>query len=145
MLEGSLPHSIAKLFYGGTLIALTKKDGDIRPITRRFVAKCANITVIDKIGAVLAPIQVEVGDKGGSEAEVHATRRYLESAHDQPDHIIAKLDFRKAFNCLRRDSMLEAVAQLVPEIFAFCLNVYSCQPIIMLNNSSGQVKNDMDL
>ena len=32
--------------------------------------------------------------------------------------------------------MLEAVARLVPEIYAFCFNAYSCQPIIMFNNSS---------
>ena len=71
VLEGNLPVSIAQIFYGGSLIALKKKDGGIRPITigytlRRLVAKCANSAVIDRIAALLSPIQVGVGVKGGA-------------------------------------------------------------------------------
>jgi hypothetical protein len=36
------------------------------------------------------------------------------------DHILIKLDFSNAFNCLRRDSMLEAVYREIPEIYNFC-------------------------
>ena len=140
LLEGTLPSPIAKYFYGGTLIALKKKDGGIRPITigytlRRLVAKCANNAVIERVVAELAPIPVGVGVKGGSEASVHATLRFLASIRGSPDEVIVKLDFRNAFNCLQRDCMLEQVARMVPEIYAFCLNAYSGQQLILFNNS----------
>jgi hypothetical protein len=39
------------------------------------------------------------------EAAVHATRQFLESI--EADAGIIKLDFQNAFNCLRRDAILE--------------------------------------
>ena len=80
------------------------------------------------------PIKVGVGVKGGAEATVHAARRYLESIRDCPDKVMVKLDFKNAFNCIRRDRMLEAVAELAPEIYAFCNNA-ACHPLIRYNNS----------
>ena len=91
--------------------------------------------MIERVAAELAPIQVGVGVKGGSEAAVHAARRFLASIRDNPDEVIVKLDFRNAFKCLRRDCMLEQVAKMVQEIYAFCLNAYSGQPLILFNNS----------
>ena len=66
---------------------------------------------------------------------MNAARRYLESIRDCPDKVIVKLDFKNAFNCIRRDRMLEAVALMAPEIYAFCHNAYACHPLIRFNNS----------
>ena len=44
------------------------------------------------------------------------------------DHVVVKLDFRNAFNSLRMDRMLEAVAKYCPEIYAFCMEAYSYLP-----------------
>ena len=139
LLEGTLPAPIAKFFYGGTLIALNKTDGGIRPNTigytlRRLEAKCANSAVIDRVAGILSPVQVGFGIKGGAEAAAHATRRYIDSIRDRPDRAIVKLDFKNAFNCLRRDCMLEAVLQWIPELYAFCHNAYSGHPVIMFND-----------
>src|SRR5688572_29015895 len=44
------------------------------------------------------------------------------------DHIIVKLDFSNAFNALRRDSMLEAVAAKAPEIYRYVYDNYAYAP-----------------
>ena len=69
---------------------------------------------------------VGVGVSGGAEAAVHATRRYLQSMPE--NHIIVKLDFSNAFNALRRDSMLEAVAAKAPEIYRYVYDNYAYAP-----------------
>ena len=65
-----------------------------------------------KLREMLSPIQLGVGVKGGCEAAVHATRRFLLSMPDSS--VVAKLDFTNAFNSIRRDSMLETVTLHVP-------------------------------
>ena len=56
--------------------------------------------------------------RGGCEAAVHACRQYAISM--QESHVIAKLDFTNAFNCIHRDAMLNAMFTKVPEIYSFC-------------------------
>ena len=60
---------------------------------------------------------------GGCEAAVHAARLYLLNLN--PNHVLLKLDFRNAFNSVRRDKMLEAVQDLAPELFPFVHSAYS--------------------
>jgi len=62
----------------------------------------------------LQPLQLGDGVKGGIEAAVHAARRLVQ---DLPtDHAVVKLDFLNAFNCVKRDVILDAVAAKTPEI-----------------------------
>ena len=133
LLHGSLPEKIAKIIYGGKLIALRKKDGGIRPITvghviRRIVAKCANHSVINNISQTLLPRQLGVGVKGGLEAAVHTTRRYFELNKDDNSKIAVKLDFKNAFNSVRRDTALAIIAKVAPSIYNFCKNVGILHP-----------------
>ena len=134
-----MPENIAKFIYGGKLIALRKKDGGIRPITvgyviRRIVAKCANQAVMNNISQKLLPRQLGVGVKGGLKAAIHSTRRFLSLNKDSSSRIAIKLDFRNAFNSVRRDTMLSMVAKVAPSIYNFCKNVYSFQPILDYHN-----------
>ena len=43
----------------------------------------------------------------------------------KPGHLILKLDFRNAFNCLHRDMMIAAVKQLAPELLPLVTCAYS--------------------
>ena len=54
---------------------------------------------------------------------IHAARRYLESMPE--DHILVKLDFSNAFNCLHRFDMLLAVQRNLPDIYAYCYGAYA--------------------
>ena len=127
VLQGKVPISIRPFFFGASLTALTKKDGGIRPIAvgctlRRLAAKIAGFRVRDRMAALLAPRQLGYGVRGGAEAAVHAARLYLQDLQHQ---CILKLDFRNAFNTLRRDKMLQAVQKLAPDLLPFVHASYS--------------------
>ena len=82
MLAGKFDSEINTIIYGGRLIALSKKDGGVRPIVvgyvlRMLAAKCANSHLIEYRSKILQPRQVGVGVAGGAEAAIHATRRYI--------------------------------------------------------------------
>ena len=115
------------------MLALNKKGGGVRPITvsytlRRLAAKCANNHVIDERGKAMQPQQLGVGVTGGAEAAVHAVCRLVSNMPD--DNVIVRLDFSNAFNCIRRDLILEAIAARSPEIYSLVHSAYSCEPIL---------------
>ena len=119
LLQGHIHPQVSPVLFGGSLIALEKKFGGIRPIAvgytlRRIVAKCANSYATNQIAGYFSPIRLGVGTPRGSEAAVHATRRFIEAMPD--GHVVAKLDFCNAFNSLRRDLMLRSVISAVQDI-----------------------------
>ena len=128
VLQGKVAQPARHFFFGATLIALGKKDGGVRPIAvgctlRRLASKCACNSVKQAMAALLAPHQLGFSIPLGAEAAVHATRVYLQ---DMPDHhLLLKLDFRNAFNSLRRDKMLLAVCEKATRLR---LGVPICQP-----------------
>ena len=130
ILTGDIPVEIRPFFFGASLTALNKKGGGVRPIAvgctlRRLTAKTASTAIMKRMGSLLAPRQLGYGTPLGAEAAAHSARLYL--ADLPPDHVFLKLDFRNAFNSVRRDKTLEAVRQFAPEIFPF---VYSCYATI---------------
>ena len=51
---------------------------------------------------------------------VHAARRYL---HNLPKgHVFVKIDFHNAFNTIRRDAVLDAVANHLPELLPYAIS-----------------------
>lgn len=115
-----------------------KKDGGIRPIAvgltlRRLVAKMANRHAMTSCAAILQPTQLGVGCKGGGEALIHASRRLL--ANLPEDKAFVKLDMSNAFNSVRRDSVLEAVAKHRPDILPFTVSAYGSPSILWAGNS----------
>ena len=127
ILAGRCPVAIASVFFGGRLIALSKKSGGIRPIAvgmtlRRLVSKCASTYGSEQLTSYLRPRQLGVGTPGGCEAAVHAARRYLQAMTD--DHAVVKLDFSNAFNSLHRSDMLQAVKDRLPALLNYCYSSY---------------------
>ena len=77
VLRGNIPEIVRPLFFGASLVALSKKSGGVRPIAvgctlRRLVAKVACNLVAADMANLLAPRQLGYGVCGGSEAAVHA-------------------------------------------------------------------------
>ena len=69
LLAGECPEQIRPILFGGTLMALRKDSGGLRPIVigyywRRLASKCANTYAVPKATAYLAPRQVGVGHTG---------------------------------------------------------------------------------
>ena len=128
VIAGGVPSEIRPIFFGASLLALNKRTGGIRPIAigltlRRLVAKVACLGVVSSIGEYLSPLQLGFGTRLGSEAAVHCSRANLRELPS--DHAMIKLDFRNAFNCIRRDIVLQTVAELIPELYAFVHSCYS--------------------
>ena len=80
------------------------------------------------VGSGLAPQQLGCGVPLGCEAAAHATRLYLRNM--PPGHLLLKLDFKNAFNTLRRDKMLESVKEYAPELFTLVHSAYG-QPSLL--------------
>jgi len=109
VLRGGVPLPVRAHFFGARLFALSKPGGGLRPIAvgltlRRLVAKVANRSAVGRCASFLGPRQLGVGVKGGCEAAVHAARSYLEGC--PADRGILKVDYKNAFNCIRRDAVL---------------------------------------
>jgi hypothetical protein len=138
-MQGKCPSSVTSILFGGRLIALQKKSGGIRPIAigyslRRLAAKCVNKYALTVLKDNFTPSQLGVGVSGGCEAAVHATRRFLANMPD--NFVVVKIDFSNAFNCIRRDSVLAAVADSVPEIYRFCHLAYRHTSILQYSQQT---------
>ena len=73
VLAGDTPIPARKIFWGASLIALNKKDGGVRSIVvgctlRRLIAKTASLRDLERMGSMLAPLQLGYGTPLGSEA-----------------------------------------------------------------------------
>lgn len=128
VLEGKTPESIQPFLFGASLTALNKKDGGLRPIAvgntlRRLVAKCACSQARDLTSEVLPPHQLGFGVAQGAECAVHAARIFTNNL--TPHQALVKVDFRNAFNCIRRDKMLAAVEEFIPSLLPFVHSAYS--------------------
>ena len=149
-LAGQTPEPVRPLFFGANLVALEKKGGGVRPIAvgctlRRLAAKAAAVHVKDPMHSLLAPRQLGYGTPQGAEAAVHAARIYLDNL--PPDHVLLKLDFSNAFNCVRRDQMLIRVRELAPELLPFVHSAYSAPSTLLwgetpLQSSEGVQQGD---
>src|SRR6218665_3825562 len=147
LLAGTCPQELRPVLFGGTLFALRKKSGGLRPIAigyiwRRLASKCANAYAIPRLMSFLSPKQLGVGIPGGCEAAVHATRRFL--ANTGPDSVVVKLDLFNAFNSPHRHSMMASVNKVIPELAAYCHLAYAeatCLPFgsfVILSHKGAQ-------
>lgn len=132
-LASRVPLTVRPVFYGATLCALAKKDGGVRPIAvgstlRRLTAKAACRSLKDVVVAKLAPSQLGFGVTLGAEAAAHAARCFL--ANIGSGRAMLKIDFRNAFNTLRRDEMLKVVHTELPVLYPFVHSCYSGQSFL---------------
>ncbi len=127
--NGGVPETFCPLFYGASLTALKKKSGGIRPIAvgstwRRLAAKVIISRITPDLVGYLAPHQLGVGIKGGAEIGAHTARVFYNHTHSSPKAFL-KIDFRNAFNEIRRDTLLSAVRERFPSIFPFVSQCYA--------------------
>lgn len=129
LLRGMVHPQVCPYLYGASVCALEKKGGGIRPIAvgstiRRLVAKLGCHAVRDDMADYLQPHQVGFGTPLGCEAAIHATR-WFGLSHANTDQVILKLDIKNAFNSVERDTLLEEVKDLVPNLYPFLYQCYS--------------------
>ncbi|OXA58286.1 Retrovirus-related Pol polyprotein from type-2 retrotransposable element R2DM [Folsomia candida] len=129
VLRGDVPKSICPIFFGASMTALRKKTGGIRPVAvgntwRRLISKIAVARMSSTLVEIFSPHQLGVGIKGGAEAAAHAARIYWNYSHDSPKAFL-KLDFRNAFNEIRRDTLLQIIREKFPNFYRFVSQAYS--------------------
>jgi len=59
---------------------------------------------------------------------VRAARRIVSNL--PAGHLVVKLDFSHAFNCVRRDLILDSIATNIPEIYRLVYSAFSCEPVL---------------
>ena len=94
-----------------------------------FTIKCACLHALQTIPQLLAPHQLGSGIAGGVEAAVHARRVYLQHLHS--DKAVVTVDFRNAFNTIRRDVLLRAIDEHIPNLLPFVHSAYGSPSILM--------------
>ena len=139
ILAGEVPNSVRPFFAGANLSAFTKPGNGIRPIAvgetlRRLVAKCASRKLIPRFSTVFAPLNLGFGVPGGAEAAVHAARIFVSNA--KSGDVFLKLDFRNAFNTIRRDFAAECIAGNVPELLPFFNMCYGVDSFLSFGDFS---------
>ena len=90
---------------------------------RRLIAKCVNAHLIKRGGDELQPVQVGVGVSGGAEAGDAPC-----DALSLTGQTVIKLDFSIAYNTVRRDTVLDTVADKIPELYRFIHTSLSGNP-----------------
>ncbi|KAJ2937326.1 hypothetical protein O0L34_g17637 [Tuta absoluta] len=128
LLRGSLNAEVCPYLYGGSLCALSKKDGGVRPIAvgstiRRLVAKLGCRAVREDMATHLQPHQVGFGTVLGCEAAIHATRAF--ASNEDEGNVLIKIDLCNAFNSVERDSLLKEAKEHIPVLFPFLHQVYA--------------------
>ena len=118
----NIPSAVCSSFFGATLIALSKKDGGVRPITIRntlrcLFAKACMLKISQHLPSTFQRYQMGVGTPSGAEVVVHACRNFINKADSE--NILLKIDFKNTFNSVRRDVLLHNFIKLFPQIYPF--------------------------
>lgn len=107
LLQANLPEPFLALISSGSLTALSKDNGGVRPIiTRstwlRLLSKCIVRREQPALSRALAPVQCGVGMPGGSELIVHSVRLLLEK---NPSWTLTTVDAANAFGTVSRSAI----------------------------------------
>ena len=121
MARGGAPASLQQWVSGGSLVALPKKDGGLRPIAvgetwRRLVGKVLVASCTEDISMYLQPLQVGVGTRNGCESVIHVVRQWCGRHQADEDRVLALMDLSNAFNSVDRSAFREAVRRIAPSL-----------------------------
>ncbi|XP_029656497.1 uncharacterized protein LOC115230450 [Octopus sinensis] len=125
----------------GSLTALNKKDGGIRPISvgctfRRLAAKILCSRSSHSYPSIFKNIQLGVGVRGGCEASAYSVREFIASKNVSDNCVILKIDMRNAFNSIDRSCFLGECMTQLPEIMPFAKLCYEHSSSLLFEGSS---------
>jgi len=111
---------VSPFLAGGSLTALLKKDGGIRPIAvgdvlRRLTGKALVRGQKEKMVTYFYPLQVGVAVACGAEAVVHGWKIVMDQFSGDSDVVALKVDFDNAFNNANRAEILSL--EHFPELY----------------------------
>ena len=129
ILSGNIPLEVREWLGGGRLCALPKKDGGIRPICmgsvwRRLASKVICSMMQPKFSTFLAPNQLGVAVKSGSEVLIHQVDLLYRAGKNLKNFVILKIDWKNAFNSIDRQLFLDSIYEHFPEIYNYIAAMY---------------------
>ena len=138
--EGRIPCNLGPFLGAARLVPFAKQSKGVRSVAvgevlRRLVAKVLLHVSQKELLSQLYPLQVGVAVRGASELVAHAVDAFLN--HDDAELCCLQLDFRNAFNKVRRSSIFAAVARQAPSLLpwvAFCYG--SAVPLLLPNGDT---------
>ena len=118
--SGTAPSFLKRYVAGGVSIALEKSATSVRPLAcgdpiRRLVAKCFCVAGKEEISKAFKDRNYGVGCKGGVEVVAHSLRDTL-AKHKKSNLALLKIDFRNAFNEVKREHFMKATAAMLPAL-----------------------------
>ena len=135
--NGDAPAFLKPFVAGGTAIALKKGADAIRPLCsgdplRRLTAKCVCLAGKDEMAAIFKGMNFGVGCPGGTEVVAHSLRDVLKkNAEVGGRKVLLKVDFKNAFNTIKRTDMLEKACEYLPGLSRWSYWCYD-QPSLLL-------------
>ena len=142
--RGQFPSFVSKALCSASITALSKKKGGVRPIAvseilRRLIAKRLVKEAKSEAIELFDSIQLGVGVSGGAEAIVHSAKiTYEKILNADSKEGVLQIDFRNAFNSVKRSHLLQAACDFIPGIAAFTYFCYSQHVPLLYNNASLQ-------
>jgi hypothetical protein len=139
VLAGNIPIEIGAFFAGAKLIALKKPDGGVRPIAigevwRRVAAKVAAKLVQVSTKDIFGDLQMGINTSNGCEKIIHNLNALVDSGALQ-DQVLAKIDWRNAFNTCDRIVLFNAVRAHLPSLSKFVESCYLGQPNLFYHDT----------
>ena len=103
------------------LVPLTKRGGGIRPIVigeawPRIVSRMASRALAPTLAPILLPFQWGIGSQAGPEVVAHAAHMFESVVECHRDMAVQTVDFRNAFNSIRRRPIHLAVERWAPAL-----------------------------
>ena len=116
--SGLAPSFLKRFVAGGVSIALEKSQTAVRPLAcgdpiRRLVGKCFCVAGKDDISNAFKGRNYGVGCPGGVEVVAHSLRDTLQK-HKSSKLDLLKIDFRNAFNEVKREHFMKCVSEMFP-------------------------------
>ena len=139
--RGQLQSFVAPAFCSATLTALNKKKTGIWPIAvgeviPLLVSKCIAKEAAIEAAELFGSKQLGDSVKGGAESTVHATKITFERIKRVKSGGILQIDFRNAFNSVKRSHLLGSTKVLMPSIISFASFFYSKHSDLISNSST---------
>lgn len=137
MHKGKVPPKICYYLYGAKLIALVKKDGEIRPIAvdqtspSGFKNRCPL-----SYGRFVRFSSDGFCTPRGSEAIVHAVRAFVEQSQAGECHMLLRFDFKNAFNTNHQDEILRAAGRSLLDYSAFLWQCYRNPTLLLCGDNA---------
>ena len=124
ILNGEVPARAKEILVRGSLTALDKGGGKVRPICvcesiRKLASRVALASVANETKAFFHPIQVGVGTRNGSESIFHESDIWWSL-----DQVVGTVDISNAFNSFDRRAIMLKTFEHFPALFSYVKFLY---------------------